>query len=1434
MRTMRNFILLFAVLLAPGKIFSQVAGDNCSNATSITPPWCGTNQATCGFTNDLNGPLNCFSLPSQYTDGPDHFYTFTASTNGPINIQMSNTSYYGTIAVFQGCPNSMTNPTNCIAAGQQSNLVTFTVTAGQTYYIVIDGELSPNCYTYDLCVSPPPSAILQPPCTNLGFESGLTGWFGTTGAVKIGTTGATAPTYTAYNLNTYGNQISIVTAGTDSFGQFPTVFAGAQSVRIGDGTGSSALGASLEQYFQVTPNNTNFTYNYAAVLEDGGHANIEQPFFQVEVFDQNGNPITCGNYLVTAPGTGWTISNTSVFGVYDVLYKPWTSVSINLLPYVGQNIHVRFTAGDCAQGGHFGYVYIDCSCAPYTIDPDSICQGETATLTAPAGAQSYAWSPGGQTTQVINVNPTSTTVYTCVITSFGITPCVGTYTTQVVVSASPTITATGSATLCPGGTGTLSVNGATSYSWTPSTGLSSSTGSVVTANPGATTTYSAIGTTNNCSDTATAQITISPAPTITVNNPSFCVGDSAALNATGATTYTWSPATGLSSTTGSTITATPSVTTTYTITGTASTCTSSATAVVTINLPPVVTVNSASICPGASTTLNAGGANTYSWSPPTGLSSTSGASVTANPTVTTTYMVIGTSAAGCTDTAVATVTISGNLSPTVNSASVCNGSSASLNANGATSYTWSPAIGLNTTTGASVTANPSVTTTYTITAASGSCTGTVTAVVTVNPLPTVTVNSGTVCAGQSTTLTANGAQNYTWSPATGLSSTSGSSVTANPSSSSVYTVTGSDANGCANTSTCSVTMNPLPQINVNSALVCGGGSATLNASGASTYSWGPATGLTTTSGAVVNASPLSTTVYTVNATDVNGCTGSAISTVVVVVNPTITINPAIICAGNSATLNASGATNYSWAPATGLNVATGSSVTASPQASITYTVTGTIGTCTAVATTTVTINPLPVIAIGSNGPVCVNQTLNLNASGGQNYSWSGPNSFSSSQQNPSIPGVAQNAGGNYSVQVMDGNSCVNTATVNVVINPLPVVSANGATVCVGNTINLTAGGGVSYSWMGPNNYSSNQQNPAISNADQVMNGNYIVTVTDLNGCMNANAATVLVNSLPVIMASANGPLCAGAVLNLSATGATNYQWNGPAGFSSAQQNPTVNNVQVNSSGNYFVTASDANGCIGSDAVNVIVNPSPIITVNSGAVCAGNSILITANGATTYSWSNGANGNSIIVSPGNTSTYTVTGNANGCTNTAASTVVVYPVPYADFNYDPQPASVLNPHINFYNTSGGANIVTWNWNFGNTSSTVQNPSYMYPGAGSYAVQLIVTSDHGCKDSIIKTVVINEEFSIYVPNAFSPNGDGTNDAFGAKGEGIKEFKMYIFDRWGNQAFYSEDINTTWDGTVTRKGEMVQEDVYVWKIEVKGVGNIKKELSGTVSLLK
>jgi len=1314
-----------------------------------------------------------------------------------------------------------------------------------------------------------------------------------------------------------------------------------------------------------------------------------------------------------------------------------------------------------------------------TLNSGFICNGSTATLTA-TGASTYSWSPGTGLSSTsgssVTGNPASTTQYT--VTGTDANGCFSSDTTSITVVNNPTVTVN-AATICIGDSATLTATGAQTYVWSPATGLSSTSGTSVTANPTATTTYTITGTAGTCTAVATTTVTVNPLPLVTVNSGTICLGQqTATLTAGGASTYSWSPATGLSSSTGTSVNATPTTTTSYTVTGTdANGCVNTATTAVTVNPLPTLTLNSGFICNGSTATLTATGASTYSWSPATGLSSTSGSSVTGNPASTTQYTVTGTDANGCFSSDTTSITVVNNPTVTVNAATICIGDSATLTATGAQTYVWSPATGLSSTSGTSVTANPTTTTVYTITGTAGTCTAVATTTVTVNPLPLVTVNSGTICVGQQTaTLTAGGASTYSWSPATGLCCTTGAVVTGTPTTTTSYTVTGTDINGCVNTATASITVNPLPVLTLNSGFICLGGSTTLNAGGATTYNWSPGTGLSSTTGSSVNANPSVTTNYTVVGTDANGCINADTTSVIVVNNPTVTVNAATICIGDSATLTATGAQTYVWSPGTDLSSTSGTSVTANPTVTTTYTITGTAGTCTAVATTTVTVNPLPVIVAGSNSPLCVNQNLNLNASGGTGYSWSGPNSFSSSSQNPSVNGVTTADGGIYTVTVTDANTCVNTQTVSVIVNPLPVVTVTGATVCVNQTINITCNNsGVTYSWTGPNTFSSNQQNPSIPNATTAMSGNYVVTVTDANNCASGNVASVLVNPSLVINATNNGPVCENAMLVLATGSGVSWSWSGPNGFSSVSQTPTIPNAQVNASGTYTVVGTDANGCTGTATTTALVNPLPIITVNSGTICVtqqtatltaagavtyswspanslssatgssvnanpmvstvytitgtdangcnnsttstvtvnqlptvtsnsgticlGSSTTLTGSGAVSYSWTPstglssssaspvtanptsstaytitgtdangcyntgvcsvtvnplpnvsvnpaticsgasatlnalGANtyswspaagltastGASVSANPSSSSTYIVTGtdingcantdtalvtvnplpvlnvdpqnasgcspvcvslsntssasgtcswnfgdgssstncapahcyigqgtfyavltltDANGCVGSDSAIVVVYPIPDADFDFGPQPASIYESTIQFTDASTGAIISNWNWTFGdpqNSSSTVQNPAFNYGDPGSYNVQLAVTSNYGCTDSITKTVVIDPEFMIYVPNAFTPNFDGVNDVFMAKGEGIKDFQLFIFDRWGNQVFFSDDIMKGWDGRFQAKGEdIVQEDVYVWKIELKNFKNEPKQMKGTVSLIK
>ena len=246
----------------------------------------------------------------------------------------------------------------------------------------------------------------------------------------------------------------------------------------------------------------------------------------------------------------------------------------------------------------------------------------------------------------------------------------------------------------------------------------------------------------------------------------------------------------------------------------------------------------------------------------------------ANPSATTSYNVIGTDANGCTNSASVTVTV--HPLPVINASPatpvLCNGQSVTLTASGGNTYIWNPTTGLSSGTGAVVSANPSSSTIYNVigTDANG-CTNTASVSVTVNPKPVVTVSPNTpaICNGQAVFLTASGANSYIWNPSTGLpSSITGATVSANPSSSTTYSVLGTDINGCTNTGIVTV-VGTLPTITASPSapILCNGQSVSLTASGGSTYTWSPSTGLSSGSGTTVSANPSSSTTYNVIGTD---------------------------------------------------------------------------------------------------------------------------------------------------------------------------------------------------------------------------------------------------------------------------------------------------------------------------------------------------------------------------------------------------------------------------------------------------------------------------------------------------------------------------------------------------------------------------------------
>ncbi|MDF2449483.1 MAG: hypothetical protein K0R26_1987 [Bacteroidota bacterium] len=237
-----------------------------------------------------------------------------------------------------------------------------------------------------------------------------------------------------------------------------------------------------------------------------------------------------------------------------------------------------------------------------------------------------------------------------------------------------------------------------------------------------------------------------------------------------------------------------------------------------------LTASSASVCSGTSATLSASGASAYTWLPSASLNASNDASVIATPTASTIYTITGLDANSCSQTKTLSLTVLAlpNLTITPNTPSVCIGSSTTLTATGATNYTWSPSTGLNSTTSSSVIANPTVTTTYSITGSnSNNCINTKTVAVTVYSVPVLNISPGstTICNGGVASLTASGASAYTWTPSSGLSSTNSSTVNANPSSTTIYTIIGT-SNGCSGMITSTVSVS---NINAGTAITTGSG-----------------------------------------------------------------------------------------------------------------------------------------------------------------------------------------------------------------------------------------------------------------------------------------------------------------------------------------------------------------------------------------------------------------------------------------------------------------------------------------------------------------------------------------------------------------------------------------------------------------------------------
>lgn len=737
--------------------------------------------------------------------------------------------------------------------GSNSRIVTFT--DGTTASTVIIGSVA--------------ATTIVGPTFNTAFRGITFAPFGVTG---ISSASPSVCTGLGTTITISGNPNTIVTYQKNGVPQLPIIIPAGGTYSFSTGTLSSSA-----TYTVVSATDGGITQNYSL--------NVTVNVNSLPIVTSSGAAAVCnGQSTVLNSGGATSYSWAPATGLSSTV-----GGSVTATPSLTTTYTVTGTDGNGCVSRSTLTVTVNPLPIISTGTAVAICEGSSTGLAA-SGGISYTWAPSiglsATTGSYVIANPTSTTAYT--ITGTGGNGCINKIVNTVTVNALPVVTSSPGVVMCQGASTIMSASGASTYFWQPSAGMSVIVGSSVTAAPSTSTVYTVSGTDGNgCVGRATVAVTINPLPVISAGpTVSICNGFSAALTATGATDYTWTPGTGLSTTLGSNVTAAPTTTTTYTMTGTdGNGCVNKGTITVIVNPIPYVTGTGAGICPGTTAAISASGTPTiYHWSPGTGLSSTMGTVVIASPPSTTTYTITGTSTHGCVNHAMVTVTVY-PLPPVTAGPdiAICNGSSATLTATGAATYSWAPGYGLSATAGNVVTAHPATTTTYTITGIY-LCVNRATITVSVNPLPSVVVPGATMCMGSPTVLTATGATSYSWLPATGLSAVVGSSVTANPTANTIYTITGTDANGCVKQVTSTVLVNLLPTIATGPAVtICDRSSRTLTVSGASTYSWSPATGLSSTAGSSVIANPSVTTIYTITGTSGYGCVSTA--TLPVNVNP---------------------------------------------------------------------------------------------------------------------------------------------------------------------------------------------------------------------------------------------------------------------------------------------------------------------------------------------------------------------------------------------------------------------------------------------------------------------------------------------------------------------------------------------------------------------
>ena len=774
------------------------------------------------------------------------------------------------------------------------------------------------------------------------------------------------------------------------------------------------------------------------------------------------------------------------------------------------------------------------------------------------------------------------------------------------------------------------------------------------------------------------------------------------------------------------------------------------------------------------------------------------------------------------------------------------------------------------------------------------------------PVPIDAGPDQSICEGDLTTITANiplGGVTILWDPVVPVGPFS-------PSVTTTYTVT-ADNEGCISTDDVDVTVNPLPTAIIGTDVtVCLGDIApTITFTGANgtapyTFTYNINGGANTTVISVGNIATVTAptavdgtfayNLVSVSDNSVTLCSQAQVGIATIIVNPlpTATIGTDVtVCLGDVApTITFTGANGT--APYTftyNINGGANTTVTSVGNIATITAPTGVDGTfaynlvsisdnsansCSQaqVGIATIIVNPLPTATIGTDVTLCQGDfapTITFTgANGTAPYTFTyningGANITVTALTNVFVAPFTTAVAGTFvfnlvSVSDASVSSCsqaqVGTATV--IINPTPTVDpiaddalcANDATLGV---VFTSGTAGTIFDWtnsltsIGLGAYGS--VDIASFTGLNVSATPSIATITvtpSLAGCAgNPEIFTITINPLPTVFAGNDFTVCEGNQAVLTASGAFGYVWTAPV-IDGVAFTPLV-------TGNYFVTGTDANGCIGTDDVTVTVEEVPIVSfvgdILSGCAPLEVTFTNTTPGITSDCvWSIGGvpyTGCTVTTSLG-VGLYDVTletTNDVGCSSLLTYTDYIYveAVPLAQFTPSQTQMTNIFTEVVFTNNSVNATDYLWTMGDGTPSSTSINTTHTFPSdpVGSYLIELVAMSPLGCADTAWVTVNVSEEIIYYIPNTFTPDGDKYNEYFKpifTSGYDPYDFDLFIFNRWGETIWESHDSSIGWDGTYGVSGKLVQNGTYTWRIEFKTIETDERILvTGHVNVL-